>query len=233
MALHAGSRRTLLQARMGAWLKRPLADKLRALSSRGQRALDRTEDALFDMWHGLDCGGYVDNRELTSEFAAALPYARAYEPITCALLRRLLAEARKTGIRFDNFVDLGSGKGKACFYAAASGRFGRVVGVEFSHALVAAAEANRKRFGHDISFINADAATCTLPEGVNLVFLFNPFGEHILRNFIENNIEHFRTSRSIIAYANDQHRLCLASLGFATLFRDQDCQSSLLEYRRP
>ena len=47
------------------------------------------------------------------------------------------------------FLDIGAGKGKACFYA--SPRFERVIGVEYSALLVDAAKANLRRAGHSNS----------------------------------------------------------------------------------
>jgi hypothetical protein len=175
------------------------------------------EDQLFEKWHGLDCSGFIDRHELETSYSSALAHSRAYQAVTCVAIRELLDEARKTGIVFDHFIDLGSGKGKA--------------GVEFSAPLVRAADRNIREFGADnICFVNADAAGFSLPAGDNLVYLFNPFGEAILLEFLNNNMDKFRRSRSIIAYANDKHRLCLAKAGFVTLFRNQDSQSSLHQY---
>lgn len=220
-----------MRGRIGAWLKKPLAHKLRSVAVKGQGAINRMADGIFEKWHRLDCGGFVQHTDLETIYSASLPHARAYEAVTCQVIGKLLDEAKKTGIVFDNFIDIGSGKGKACFYAAARHRFNKIIGVEFSGPLVEVANANKKNSGaHDVNFFNIDATLFSLPAGDNLVFLFNPFGEVILRQFLENNIDSFRHGRSVIAYANDQHRLCLAELGFATLFRNQDSQCSLHQY---
>jgi 16S rRNA G966 N2-methylase RsmD len=231
MAHHTESRRMQLQGRIGTWLRRPLAHKLRSLSNKAAGATHWIEDTLFEKWYGLDCSGFIDPHALETSYSSALAHSRAYQAVTCAAIRELLDEAKKTGIVFEHFIDLGSGKGKACFYAAARYRFRRFIGVEFSAPLVQAADRNIKKFGADnICFVNADAADFCLPAGDNLVYLFNPFGEAILVEFLKNNMDKFRRSRSIIAYANDQHRLCLAEAGFVTLFRNQDSQSSLHQY---
>jgi SAM-dependent methyltransferase len=220
-----------LHGRIGTWLRRPLPHKLRSLTAKTAAFMSWIEDQLFEKWHGLDCSGFIDRHELETGYASSLTHSRAYQAVTCVAIRELLDEAKKTGIVFDHFIDLGSGKGKACFYAAARYRFRRIIGVEFSAPLVRAADSNIRKFGADhICFVNADAATFTLPAGDNLVYLFNPFDEAILLEFLENNIDKFRQSRSVIAYANDKHRLCLAKAGFVTLFRNQDSQSSLHQY---
>jgi SAM-dependent methyltransferase len=221
-----------LQGRISTWLKRPLSHKLRSLSSKARGVTGRIEDTLFEKRHGLDCNGFIENHELETSYTSSLAHSRAYQAAGCAIIRELIGEAEKTGIVFDHFIDLGSGKGKACFYAATKSRFRGIIGVEFSAPLVEAADANARKFGVDnICFVNADAAGFSLPAGDNLVFLFNPFGEAILLEFLKNNMDKFRQSRSVIAYANDQHRLCLARAGFVTLFRNQDSQGSLHQYR--
>lgn len=232
MTYHTELSRMQLQGRISTWLKRPLSHKLRSLSTKAQRAMNWIEDTLFEKWHRLDCSGFIDNHALETRYSSSLPHSRAYQAVSCAVIRELIGEAEKTGIEFDHFIDIGSGKGKACFYAATKSRFRSILGVEFSAPLVEAADANTRKFGVDnICFVNADAATFSLPAGDNLVFLFNPFGETILLEFLKNNMDKFRQSRSVIAYANDQHRLCLARAGFVTLFRNQDSQGSLHQYQ--
>jgi SAM-dependent methyltransferase len=219
--------------RIGDWLKKPLAYKLRSLGIKAYRAIARVGDIAFEKRHCLDCGGYIETKYLEIAYPAALPHAEGYEAVRCTHVGELIAEAQKAGIVFDNFIDLGSGKGKACFYAATKYNFTRIIGVEFCAELVDVANANRIKFGADnISFLNIDAAQFVLPNGNNLIFLFNPFDEIILRRFVENNIDHFRKSQSLIAYANDRERLCIARLGFATLFRNQDSRGSLHQYIR-
>lgn len=231
MSYHIESRRLPLRVKISVWLQKPFAHKLRSIAAKGHGVIILMADMLFEKRHRLDCAGYIRNSDLETTYSASLPHAMAYQAVTCRAVGELIDEAQKIGIVFDNFVDLGSGKGKACFYAAAKSSFKKIIGVEFSGPLVEVADVNKKKFGADnISFLNIDASLFSLPEGNNLVFLFNPFREVILQKFLEGNIDHFKKNRSVIAYANDQHRLCLASLGFATLFRNQDSQSSLHQY---
>jgi tRNA G46 methylase TrmB len=230
MAYQIGPRR---RDRIRAWLKKPLAYKLRSAAKKAYRAIVRVADLIFETRHRLDCGGVIETNYLDTVSPASLPHAEGYEAVGCAHVAELIDEVQKTGIVFDNFIDLGSGKGKACFYAASKYSFKQIIGVEFCGPLVDVADANKISFGADnISFLNIDAALFVLPKGNNLIFLFNPFDELILGKFLENNIDHFRESRSIIAYANDRERLCIARLGFATLFRNQDSRASLHEYMR-
>ena len=228
MAYQIGPR---LRDKVGPWLRKPLAYQLRSVTNKAYRAAIRMEDVIFDKWHKLDCGGYIDTDYLETVYSAALPHAQAYEAVRCAHVRELIRKAQATGIGFDNFIDLGSGKGKACFYAATKYRFKQIIGVEFCGPLVDVANANKIVFGApNIRFLNDDASGFSLPNGNNLVFLFNPFSEDILRQFIETNLNHFRKSQSVIAYANDRHRHCIERLGFATLYRNEHTRGSLHQY---
>ncbi len=223
MAFHTYPDKPRWHGRVTAWLKKPLSHQFRSVLNKVRKVGRVIEDLVFEKRHGLDCRGFIESKDLETVHAKALPHSRAYQAISCAALRELLDEAVKTGIKFDNFIDLGSGKGKACFYVATRYVFRKIIGVEFSGPLIDDANANgrnfTKTFKHgNICFSNEDAATFSLPVGNNLIFLYNPFGDVILQQFIDNNLHKFRQSNSIIAYANDKHRLCLAKAGFATLF---------------
>ena len=61
------------------------------------------------------------------------------------------------------------------------------------------------------------------------MFLFNPFDDVALSKFIANNLIHFTAYQSVIAYANDIHRIELSKAGFDTLFRDQIRRMSIFE----
>ncbi|SFU23273.1 class I SAM-dependent methyltransferase [Mesorhizobium sp. YR577] len=88
------------------------------------------------------------------------------------------------------FVDLGSGKGRALLVAGGY-PFRRVVGVEFSPEMHAIAAANiskcRDQFrARDVQSLYADAATWEFPAENMVVFLYNPFGESVLRTILGN-----------------------------------------------
>jgi len=189
------------------------------------------EDAVFERKHGLNLNGVIPRDGLVAEHVPSVSHASAYQAVWCRHLRELFREARKTGDKFEYFIDVGSGKGKACFFASQAGMFDKVIGVEFSAPLVEIAQANLARFGKsNIAFLNTDATHYDLPAGRSLVFLFNPFDDVILERFISNNIELFRKHRSVIAYSNDVQRATLTRLGFETIFRNPTAKNSLLRY---
>lgn len=193
-----------------------------------QRRLYNWEDRLFEWRHGLELGVNVVHSDLITEHQAVLAHATAYQAVWCQNLRVLFREATKTGIALRHFVDIGSGKGKACFYAARRLPVEHIIGVEFSRPLIEVANNNLHRFNDKrITFHCADATTFALPDGNTLVFMFNPFDVLIFTRFIENHLDHFKRHQSLIAYANDNHHAVLPRYGFETLFRSQSWKMSL------
>jgi SAM-dependent methyltransferase len=177
------------------------------------------EDRLFDLRHNIRTGGVVAASELAvADFPEARPHATAFQSVWCRNLRVLIRAARQAR-HLTAFVDVGSGKGKACFYA--SRHFAQVIGIEFSQELVNAARENLRRSGkRNIQFICADAAQYDLPEAPSLVFLFNPFDSQLFEQFVLHNRARIKSNKSLIAYANDIERSVLERLGFECLFRD-------------
>ncbi len=185
-----------------------------------RRRLFRWEDELFEKRHDLELSP-VYPTDLVTDNADSSVHANACQAVWCRNLREIFTQAGKADVVLKNFVDIGSGKGKACLFAAQRMPFEKILGIELSKPLVAISNENARRFGRaDIEFHHADARDFSLPEACNLVFLFNPFDEVILQKFIENNLRHFQQQRSILAYANDIHRDVISSAGFTLLFRN-------------
>lgn len=176
------------------------------------------EDRWFDWRLGIDTRGVVPPAQLGDPHAAARRHATSYQAVWTRNLRVLLREAARRQ-HAEVFIDVGSGKGKACFYAAP--RFSRVIGVEYAGELVAEARRNQERTGlANIEFVHADAAQYDVPGEAALVFLFNPFDAVILGRFLERNTARLKASGSLVAYANDLQRQALEQAGFACVFRE-------------
>jgi SAM-dependent methyltransferase len=83
------------------------------------------------------------------------------------------------------FIDLGCGKGKALFLAADM-RFRRVIGVEFAPDLAATAEKNARAYAAArpeaprVEIVCTDAGDYELPPEPTVLFLYNPFDEHVM-----------------------------------------------------
>lgn len=172
----------------------------------------------------------MSNENLVADNKDSLSHATAYVPVWSRNLRELLSESKKTGYDFENFIDIGSGKGKACFYARAKEPLKNIIGVEFSKPLIDIANRNKEKSNaNNINFINSDATEFDLPNQANLIFMFNPFDSVVLEKFIYNNINHFKNHNSVIAYANDTQRMTLTTFGFETIFRNQTRKISLYQ----
>lgn len=188
------------------------------------------EDYFFQKRYSLDLDGIVQNIELGAVDKESMSHATAYQSVWTSSLRELFIESQKTGYKFENFIDIGSGKGKACFYAQNRGIFNNVVGIEFSKKLVDVANKNKLKIKSDsIKFIHTDATQYLLPDGPNFVFMFNPFDRVVLEKFILNNIINLKNNNTVIGYANDCERMTLTDFGFETIFRNQTRKISLFQ----
>jgi SAM-dependent methyltransferase len=192
-----------------------------------KRVVFDLEDRLFDLSHGIDTRGVVGPASLqtTSKWKA---HANAYHAVWTCNLRTLVRQCMALESHPKIFVDIGCGKGKACFYAAASGLFDDIYGIDFDLSLVNSAKQNRAHFsGKAIVFQHCDATAFDLPDSRCLVFMFNPFDAEVLKLFLERNMHSFRRNGHIVAYANDINHNVLEEFGFTPIFRDHSRKISL------
>ncbi len=186
-----------------------------------KRFFYKIEDLYFEKKYGLDLGGVIYNYNLDAINSESLLHATAYQAVWNRNVNELICEAEKLGANFENFIDIGSGKGKACLYAYKLNRFKKIIGVEFSNSLTEIANNNKMKMNaNEINFILGDAREYHLPKEHNLIFMFNPFDGNILREFIVINYQLIKETKSIIAYANDVHRDVFSEFGFLTIFRN-------------
>jgi SAM-dependent methyltransferase len=189
------------------------------------------ENKLFAYSHSFDFEGFIPRDELVAESAFSLANANNFNPYSKFLFKRLLQEAISTGIEFENFVDVGCGKGQQCFYAAKYFKFKKVIGIDFSDPLIQVARQNLSKTRYrNIYFFTADATCWEIPNGTSIVFMFNPFNEVIFRQFLLLNLKHFREYQSLIAYGFDSHRKVMQEFGFEIVFRSHRHQHSLMKF---
>jgi SAM-dependent methyltransferase len=143
------------------------------------------DNADFDRRYGVDTADRVELEDYDvagSALTSAVAYSSTHEGVLRSILDQLGAHV--TGW---DFVDIGSGKGKALMVAAMY-PFQSVRGVEISPRLTAAAERNiaiLRSAGllvcQDVASLCIDART--LPEfgQRTVLFVFNPFGEDLVR----------------------------------------------------
>ena len=208
-------------------LPQALRDNLEALSW----WYHRQELLWFVRRYSLDFGGFIPRDKLSTSSTDSLAHSNNYRPYSNHLLKALIKEALSTGIQFQNFVDIGCGKGLPCLFARKYFGFAKIYGIDFSEPLIDAAKRNvASLHWKDVSFVVADAAQWKAPEGNTLFFMFNPFDAVILERFLRFNIDHFMRYRSVIAYATDDYRETMLELGFEIVFRDPKHQQSVLRY---
>lgn len=114
--------------------------------------------------------------------------------------------------KIKNFIDIGSGKGRALFCAEYSG-FNNLIGVELDNELVKIANENiklylLKRKESNFEFTCENALNYVIPEGTAVFYFFNPFSEKIMQE-VEKNIsayQHHNQSEIFIIYVNPQFK---------------------------
>lgn len=204
----------LLQERGLAAVVEKILRRLRrtaGFASARQKAWDerkRLTDQAFDNLSGFDTGGI----QRLYDLKIVGPNARhgvshiASDPDDFARAMNAL----QLDLEAFAFVDLGSGKGRAILMAA-EWPFRKIVGVEFAEELHAIARANVAALPADkrlrIALAHDDAASCALPGGPIVVYLYHPFGPAIIRLVATRLLDDWRTTgRTIrILYVNPQH----------------------------
>lgn len=186
------------------------------------------ENLIFERRHSFDFRGHTHRDDLDAESAFSLANATHYSACTTVDFKILMDEALSTGGAARNFIDIGCGKGKQCFYAAKYYTFEKITGIDFSNNLIEICNKNLHNINYkNINFFRADATEWKIPDGESVVFLFNPFNDVIMNRFISLNIDHFKKYNSIIVYANDIHRDVIQRFGFEIIYRSQRGNSLL------
>jgi predicted RNA methylase len=178
----------------------------------------------FDTQYGIDTATKVAATELRvpDPGSKAALHAVGYQPTGVSALHQIL---QAIPLDFANwtFVDIGAGKGRALLVGSHY-PFRRIIGVELSPHLVAIARRNLATYRDPaqrcraIECICGDASRYRLPEEGNvLLYLYNPFGEPIMRTFLETMREAVASARNRqiwIAYANPTLKEMFESAAF-------------------
>jgi SAM-dependent methyltransferase len=170
---------------------------------------------LFDRMNGIETRTIVRHEKLDCVGSPYFDNATYYVGCPLSTLKMAIRHAAKNYNGVSLFIDVGCGEGRACFFAARY--FDKIVGIDFSPALVEAAKINRRNFtgdGRKIEFLLENAATFRLPEARCALFVFNPFDEVVMGRFLQLNDEHFRSHNSIIIYVSDVCSELLLRTGF-------------------
>lgn len=114
-------------------------------------------------------------------------HAADYMPAPFELLETVLTRVQSLGL--SHFLDLGCGKGRTLCVATRYG-FPIVEGIEFSKSFCIAAEKNLEHSTRDLQgikwkIIHNDAYYTDIPDGVDCIFLNNPFDDFLIEKVIQ------------------------------------------------
>jgi len=169
---------------------------------------------------GIDTEGTL----LPDELGFDGQHRERYQPAGWFQLRRILPP-REVGAD-EVFVDIGSGKGRIVYQAAAWYPFKRVIGVELSGRLTEAARANIDRVRHrlrceDVELVTADVTEYELSDDVTVVYLNNPFNGPVFAAAVGKILASLerRPRRLRVIYGNPVEEQMLLDAGFRPLRR--------------
>jgi len=151
------------------------------------RRRSRFGDIDYDFDHGVDTTWATIS--LRTRFRELLSGGQ-YQPSEPELFHQIL-RALPTSPDGFTFIDLGSGKGRTLLMAS-DYPFRRIVGVELLAEFEVIARGNIERYRgaqqkcFALESQQGDAREFTFPEEPTVVYLFNPFPEHVLREVLGN-----------------------------------------------
>lgn len=148
-----------------------------------------------------------------------------YQGVSYYILLELLKKLPDS-LKEKNFIDIGSGKGRALFCAEFSG-FNRLIGIELDPELNKTANENiklytKKRPESHFSFICGNALTFIIPENTSVFYFFNPFSEKIMEQ-VKNRINDYQSrtkSEIFIIYVNPRFRKVWTDAGYETYHKE-------------
>lgn len=156
--------------------------RLTALASKTRATLPSSTASDFDSNIQLSVPEDLRIRSANARFGVH------YNPSRESIFRGAIDSLPITFSDYD-FIDLGAGKGEALLLAAGYG-FKRVIGVEYSESLAAAASANlrnaRELTANNVECIFGDATEFILPVNAAVIYLYNPFQARVMDRVLEN-----------------------------------------------
>ena len=152
--------------------------------------------------------------------SVSIKHGRRYQPVTYRLFNKIFKELDYDWSNY-NFIDIGSGKGRAIFMATNYG-FKSIIGLEYAKNLCEDCQKNlnnfkkyNKKIHSQIEIVNQDALVFTPSKGPNVFFMYNPFDGSILRKFLNNLIEKNAIgSNDLFVYVNPIREFVFHTLRF-------------------
>lgn len=180
------------------------------------------KDGAFDRRYGTDTQGIIEPFEL-DHVGPHGAHSTGHQPIQTPLFHRMI-ERVGMDMPSTDFIDFGSGKGRAVLLAAHY-PFHRVMGVEFSSTLHEIAVQNVRRFNARrnstvaIDLFRADAAEFEFPLQPLLCFFYNPFDGEVMDKVLARlkASVHAHPRPVHVIYRNPVYAECFARCGFLDL----------------
>jgi SAM-dependent methyltransferase len=166
---------------------------------------------------GVDTCGYIESVDLGFTNHEFNSYEAIGYKVIYSMLERLPLDKSKS-----TFLDYGCGKGRA-IVVAATFPFKRVIGLEISAPLLAVAEINinkmRYKRAESIELYQADATQYVVPKDVNVIYFYNPFQGHVLREVLYNIYDSYKHNPReiyILFFNNDHFEKVIANQNWIT-----------------
>jgi SAM-dependent methyltransferase len=191
-----------------------LSSKVKGRLLPGLKAAEGYTRHPFDEEFGVRTSGLIAGRHLKSGHLHDR-HNTAYYGVAPSVLRKLIRRWQRNRpsatIEEFSFIDVGAGMGRAMLLAAEL-PFRQVVGVEINPTLARIARRNmavwrsQGRARAPMRLSARDAVEYRLPQGPCLAFLFNPFGEPVMRRLLAAWRKDFarRSGQLDILYVNNE-----------------------------
>lgn len=150
----------------------------------------RQEHARWDAEHNVDTAPGNQAGWMADIDSENWLHGRGYHPAPSQSLHDRISNLA-IDFRDFTFIDFGSGKGRSLF-TASDFPFKRIIGVEFNRYLHETAVQNTKCYRSDqqkcfaIEPVHADAAKFEIPVGPIVYYFYDPFGDPVMRNVVNN-----------------------------------------------
>ncbi len=123
------------------------------------------------------------------------------------------------------FIDIGCGSGKI-LAVAINKRFRKVSGIDLDreglqNAIIACTELSNRLGKIEFEILHADAAIFVVANSINVIFMYNPFGEKTMQQVINNIKKSFELfpRRICVIYENPVFEKLFYDSGFKSIYR--------------
>jgi hypothetical protein len=186
----------------------------------------------FDLANGVQTSGLIPGRFLKTGHLNdrhSTAYFGVAPSVFHALLKRWQGTKPIAQLEHFTFVDIGAGMGRAMLLASEY-PFRGVTGIELNPALVRIARNNLAtwrtgdRAISPMRILRGDVLDFRIPKGPCLLFLFNPFGESVMRRLLARLARAFKDrpcELDLLYVNNEEDRIIERHSGFARLYLGQ------------